>query len=149
MAFLSPVAVPLMLAGTGLAAAGQISSGIAAGRAADFNARVAEQNAELERWRSARDERLFRRDARRLQGKQRAAIAKSGVTTAGSPLEVLAETAAQAEEEALAIRFGGNVAHDRAKAQASLHRFEGRQRRLAGALGAGSSLLTGAARALS
>jgi hypothetical protein len=62
---------------------------------------------------------------------------------------VLTQTAAEAEEEALAIRFGGQVARGRAKGQASLDRFEGRQRLLAGALGAGKSLLTGAARVIS
>ncbi len=44
---------------------------------------------------------------RRLKATQRASYAKSGVTMEGSPLEVLADTQAQADLDEMIIRHGG------------------------------------------
>jgi hypothetical protein len=53
------------------------------------------------------------------------------------------DTATQAELDALAIRYGGEVGAARARSAAGLERMYGREKKTAGWIGAGTSLLTG------
>jgi len=56
------------------------------------------------------------RESARLMGAQRAAYAKSGVDVgSGTPLDVLAETAAESELEALRVRYGYKAARQNQK----------------------------------
>ena len=85
----------------------------------------------------AQDEKNSRSRLRRLLASQRALYAKAGVDiSSGSPLTVMADTAAEGEKEALNIRFG-------AKEEAGFRRFYGKQANAAGRRAAGASLLTG------
>lgn len=112
-------------------AGAQISAGVATQSAAKRQARIARvRGAEV-----AEDE---RRKGRRLRGKQRAAFAKSGVLISeGTPLDVLAQTAADAETNALraAIAF---------EQQAEDFASAGNAAFIQGALGAGATILGGA-----
>lgn len=112
-----------------LAQAGtQIGTGISARSAARDQAREA-------RARGAAEAALERRKGRRLAGKQRALFAKGGVLVSeGTPLDVLAQTAADAEENALRAAFGFE---QRAEDFESV----GRQVLTRGILGAGATLL--------
>jgi hypothetical protein len=51
----------------------------------------------------------LRKESERLVGKQRVAVAKSGVQMTGSTLEVLRDTFFNTEMDALGIRYAGSV----------------------------------------
>ena len=76
--------------------------------------------------------------------RQRALYGKSGVEIEGSPLLVMEDTAAQGEMDALAIRWGGDVAAARARSEANLMKMQGRTAGRLGAIQAGTTLLSGA-----
>jgi hypothetical protein len=65
----------------------------------------------------------------------------------GTPLEVLTETAAEAEADALMIRRAGSVAEARSMAEAAQQRMAGKAAMSRGIMTAGARLLGGAAKA--
>ena len=79
--------------------------------AAMFNADIIEK-------RGLQEETLIRRRSKQQQGLARVAIAKSGITVSGSALDALAESAANAEIDALNARFDATT-------QARLQRMQG------------------------
>jgi hypothetical protein len=125
----STVASSVGFAGTALSAAGAIASGRAQAQAAEFNAQAAVNQA-------AANEAQQRRNAARVLSQGRANVAASGIEMDGSPLEVMADSAAAAELDALTIRYGGQV-------RASQERMTGGMARSAGYTGAASTLLMG------
>jgi hypothetical protein len=106
--------------------------GKAENAAAQFNAQTAEQEA-------ASKATLIRSQAARQIGATRAQIGKSGATTAGTPLMVLAESAANAEIDALNATYTG-------ARQAALYRAGGANAKSQGRVAAGTALLNNAAR---
>jgi hypothetical protein len=124
----------LATVGTGLGVLGAVRAGQAASMAGQYNAQSALEE-------GAARESLIRQRADATLGATRAAIGKSGVTTAGTPLMVLAESAANAEIDALNARYT-------AGRQATLSTMRGQEGRRAAYLSAGTSLLTGASRIL-
>jgi hypothetical protein len=117
--------------------------------AASYNRMVALQNAESVRKAGEYAEEQQRKDALRLLGAQKAAYGKAGVTMEGTPLEMVAQTAAELEQEALATRYNYGVEESRYLSQAGYYGYEAeRQRALssypvgAGILKAGTTLLT-------
>ena len=126
------LAPTLMTLGTVASVAGSIQAGNAAKKAAEYNAATKEAEAQAEEYRR-------RQAARRQIGSIRAGVAKSGAAFEGTPLMVLAESAANAEIDALNARWSGGT-------QANLYRMEGRQAQRAGYIRAGTSLLTAASR---
>lgn len=155
--------VGLVAAGLGLQAFGSVQAGTSARQSARFNASVAENNAELSR-RLAEDarrrgrieEQRNRLQAARLKGRQAAALGAQGLdTSSGSPLDVLGDTAALGELDALQIRanaereaFQHSLRQSDFLNQASLSRARGDQAFTQGLFRAGGSLLTGAGRFL-
>lgn len=123
------------------------SQGQAQQKAAKYNAKVAQNQAEMARNAAAVREQQHRENVRRLSATQRANAGMSGVTTEGSPLLVMADTLEQAELDAQRIRYGGEVSATGFESQARLSRFQGDQASRAGMIGAGSTLLSGAASA--
>lgn len=106
----------------------QIHSGVSARSAAKDQARLARSRAAI----ASEDE---RRKGRRLSGKQRAAFAKAGVKIdEGTPLDVLAETAANAELDALRAAFSFEQ-------QAEDFESMGKVALTQGILGAGATIL--------
>ena len=131
------------------AAAGAVVSGIQQAEAAEFQSEIAKQEAELARRTGLIEEAESRRRAARLASAQRAAAGASGlVLEEGSPLEILAQTAEDAEFEALNIRFNSEVARTQARNRAKASQFEAKQALTAGAIGGGTALLTGGTKAL-
>lgn len=144
---LALIAAGAALAGSGLAASGAMRQGSAASSAADFQARVLQQQAEQERRIVASSERDFRRDQSRLMAQRRAALGGSGVEGAsGSPLLVSEDFAAETELQAQRIRQGGEITANRLRDRAALVRAEGDSARSAGVLSATGSLLSGIGR---
>ena len=119
----------LATAGSGLGALSAVQQGRAGQAAANYNAEVAGAEA-------ASRERAQRDEAERRLGSIRSQLGKSGATTAGTPLLVLAESAANAEIDALNTRASGGL-------QQTLYRSSGRNARTAGTIRAGTSLLAG------
>lgn len=138
----------LTVASTALQALGAISQGAAAKSAASYNAQLAEREAATARDTAAYEEQKSRDQARKVLGAQRSAFSKAGVTLEGTPLEVLAETAAEAEADALMIRRAGSIAEARSLAEAAQQRMAGRAAMTKGIMSAGGRLLGGGAKAL-
>lgn len=119
----------MAIGGTVMQASAMRAQGKAESAAAEFNARSAEQEA-------AAKESLIRQEAARRMGTIRSQIGKSGATTAGTPLLVLAESAANAEIDALSAQYTG-------QRQAALYRAGGANAKAQGRVMAGASLLSG------
>lgn len=132
----SALATPtaMQLAGTFLSAGSSVAQGRAAAQAAEYNARSAEMEA-------ASRESAQRAQSQRQLGAIRANIGKSGATMEGTPMMVLAESAANAEIDALNTRLTG-------QRQSTLYRMSGDSSRRQGNLMAGTSLLSGFGRIL-
>jgi len=148
----------LMLVGTGLAAGGQIYSGMAASaegksaeNLAEYNAALQEREAKQIEARTALQQRRQAEESERRMGTLRAGLGAGGaVTTAGSPLMIQAKQASEFELENLLIGYTGREEATAARSGAALSRMEGRIARqrgkagkMAGYTGAGSTLLTG------
>ena len=115
---------------------------------ADYNAAVAEQDAKAAKAKAEYDEKAHRENVRKILATQRALYGKSGVSMEGSPLLVMEDTQKQGELDALAIRYGGDVASARSRSEANVARMTGRNNAYAAKAGyiqAGSTLLSGAA----
>ena len=138
------VAAAAAVVGAAVAAYGTYESGQQASKAAKYNAKVADQQAELATRAGAQAEADSRERSRRLMATQRAALGTSGVTTEGTPLLTLLDTAQQAEMDALRARYSGEVRSQGFASEAVLLRSRAGQARTAGAIGAGATLLTGA-----
>lgn len=120
----------LATAGSALGVMGALSAGKAAQGAANYNAPSAMIEAQSR-------ENAQRAQAARQLGAIRAAIGKSGATSEGTPLLVLAESAANAEIDALNTQYTG-------QRQAGLYRAQGANARKASYIQAGTSLLSSA-----
>ncbi len=131
------VAVGLMVASAVVSTIGAVQQASAQAKSARYAADATQDQARAE-------EALQRNQARRLLGQQQAAFAASGVRAdSGSPLDVAADSAAQAELDALTIRQRGRVASD-------FYKFQARQARstipltiLGGTLNAASAFSSG------
>ena len=147
------MAVGATIAGTLFSAYGQMQTARgmkAAGRAAmqtaeynknirDRNARVAEQEADLRERVGGREVLRFRKQFDKLQARAGTAYRKSGVlATTGTPLDVLRESADEAEEDIQTIRLTAATDAGRLREQGVNQRLagqltllEGRQQKLA------------------
>lgn len=98
--------VALTALGTGVAAVGAIRQGQAQAAAMDFNAKVAQQNADIAEGQSLAASEAQQRDAQRRIGASVAAYGASGVQMSeGSPSDVLAESARMAALDNLTLKY--------------------------------------------
>jgi len=137
----------LTLVGAALSAVAAISSGKAQSDANEFNAEMAQQQAERERQIAARDAADYRRRNSRVLAASRARRAGGGVATQGSPLLVDEATAAESELGAQDIFAGGAANAYGYRQQAALFRSRASGARAGSFLKAGGTLLTGASEA--
>ena len=157
-----------ILAGLGMflsgamGAASSVVSANAARRQAEFSADqadddalVADRNAALVEDQAASEERKVRVMGRKVIGSMRAGIGASGLQGDGSALEILTESAANIEADALNIQTAGRYAVQSYKNEATRKRKYADMMRagagdimLGGVLSAGGQLLGGAAEAL-
>lgn len=126
------IALPLAIAGTAVSTVGSVIGGIQEGNMLRANARAAQSQA-------AADEEDIRRRNARVLSEVRARTGASGLLMEGSPLEVLADDAAEAELEAQRRRWQGNVEAEQLRSRA-------RGAMIGGFMNAGASLLTGGSR---
>jgi hypothetical protein len=113
--------------------------GEAAYDASKYNARTLKQDARLVEEEAKINEARQRRLAYKQISSMRANYGASGVTIEGSPLDVIEESAAMAEHDALLIRHAGAVRATSLRNSAALTLFEGRTARVSGYLGAAGS----------
>ena len=147
MPFMIPFIPYIVAAGAAVSAYGAYQQGQAAKKSADFNAEVAQQNAEL----AVRDARMRatqseREKTLRLGAIRASAGASGGSTGEGSVLDVLGDVAAQSELEKQDILYRGEAAKRGYTNTATLDKFQGSYASQAGYLRAGSELLGGAGR---
>jgi hypothetical protein len=136
----------MMAAGTMMQAFGQVQAGKAAQQAGDFNAGVDRNQAVAARGRAAFEARKQRDMTRKLLATQRAKFGVAGVGFEGSPLLVMEETAKEAELDARAIEYGGEMEAVGLESRALLSEWEGRTAKKAARTQAFTSLLGGASK---
>ncbi len=130
-------------------AAGTVMSADAQRKASNYNADVADANARAAQDKAAYDEKMHKESVRKILASQRALYGKSGLSSEGSPLLVMEESTKAGEMDALAIRYGGDIAAAKERSSANLLRMQGKNIKTAGYIGAGSTLLAGASQAMS
>jgi len=111
MAFVAPFMATYGAAiGAGVSAIGMISNGINQSNTADYNAQVASQNAEIARQQGVAAQTAQAQQAKQKIGLMIASYGSSGVSgDAGSPLDILGQSAAQAKLDNLNIGYNANL----------------------------------------
>jgi len=155
---MAPLAVPLVVAGTGLTAYGQLQQSQAAAAEAkasqamhEYNARLQERQAKQMEARAELEQKRQYQAGQRQMASLSAAMGKAGVVpTAGTPLLLQAVQASELELENLLI---GQESMERAQAlrsgaalsgmESAIARQRERYARTAGYFGAGATLLSG------
>ena len=137
----------VMVATAAVTAIGTASSAKAQSNASKQNALYAERNQQLSMMQAGAREEAQRRRARYALGSQAAAIAESGVdVNSGSAARSVAESATNAELDALNIRYEGLMQAEGYAAEAANERTRSKYAMNAGYFGAATSLLGGVAR---
>ena len=146
MATIALIGVAVTLLAAGASAYAQHEQAEAQSKVLKYNAREAERQAEVERNKAqfqanqqAEADRRTRAAARAIQGTSGVAVGE------GSSLLVDIDSARQAELNYQAIRFAGAERGRALSAQATIDRFQASNIRQQGNLGAGATLLGGAA----
>lgn len=151
------MAVPLLVAGTLVSAAGAISSGVQASAAANQQARAAEYNSTLSENQATQAfasgvqrESAQRRSAAQTLGEQRAALGASGVdATGGSALDVQLQSTRNAELDALQTRYEGVLTGQNYQSQAAMGQYQADTLRASGNAARRNSYMTAAGTLLS
>lgn len=147
MGIIETAVLALTMVGAGVSAYGAIQQGKTAKKMAEYNAKVAENEALREDMESREAIRRQRDRNRKLIGRQRAQIAKSGVQEVGSPLEVMAEDATNLELAVLDANRASLIKQQNYRQQGAVGLWEGRQQEKAGYIRAGAALIGGAGQA--
>lgn len=138
------VAAPfLLMAGTTMQVVGQMKQAAAMENAASFNKAASLQNAQLATQQAAEEERSYRVMARKQLGDMRANYAASGIELDGSAQDILEQSAATAEMDALRIKHGGQVKSAGYRNDAQLYGMQGQAARDQGYFSAAGTLLGG------
>ena len=147
------VAIAPVVIATGAAAAvtaaGAVYSGMQQKKAADYNAKMAEQNAKAIDVQTREAIRRQREQNRAILSAQRASALTSGVAETGSTLLVAMENARNLERNVTDIATQGNAQKYAAMNQATLSRVQGRAYQTSGFLQGAGTLLSGAASTMS
>lgn len=138
-------AAAVIAAGTLISAAGAGAEAQSRSQAAEYNAKINNLNAEAALDQAREDENRQRSYADRQLGDMRASYGASGVSSAsGSALEVLAQSASDAERDSLNIRHQGAMKAWAYKSGSSLDTMNAANARMAGGYGVASAIFGGA-----
>lgn len=135
----------LLLAGAVLGAVSSIQQGQAQKKANRFNAKMLDLQAKRTRIATTDKVTQFRQESGRIMETIKSQSAASGVRMTGTPLEVLAESAVNAELDALNLQFEGDMESARLKLEARHQRRAGTGAARAGVMGGASSIIGGIA----
>ena len=144
---MSVLAIPLIVAGTAVSAGASVYSGIQQKRAADYNAKMSEQNAKAIDVQTREAIRRQREQNRAILSAQRASALTSGVAETGSTLLVAMDNARNLERNVTDIATQGNAQQYAAINQATLSRMQGSAAMTSGLLQGTGTLLSGAGQA--
>jgi len=154
------VSIAATAAGAGIAAFGQKKQATAQNASIDYNAQIMENNAKISEIKAQDEIDQGEQEVSDLQerlslvkGSQRASFAGAGVLVdTGSPLDVLDDTQAQGDLDAMTLRgnasrraWGHNVNAYNQRGQANINR----RSKTSGNIGVASTLLSGAGRVAS
>lgn len=132
------------LAGTALSAVGAIASGNAQSAGLKAQAAAAERQASEERAASQREAMVRAKEARLMMSRQQAvAAASGGGATDPTVLDIMGDTAQQGEFNTQSALYEGEARGRGLEDQAAISRMQARQAKLAGFIGAGSTMLSG------
>lgn len=140
---MSAAAIPLIVAGTAVSSGAAVYSGIQQKRAADYNAKMSEQNAKAIDVQTREAIRRQREQNRAILSAQRASALTSGVAETGSTLLVAMENARNLERNVTDIATQGNAQQYAALNQATLSRMQGSSAMTSGVLQGTGTLLSG------
>ncbi len=133
--------LPYIVAGFQVVSA--LSQASAASSQANYNAQIADRNAGLAREQAARDAEAQQRHATQVLGAARAGFGASGVTSEGSPLDVLMNSASNAELDRQNILYKGELRAIGYSDTAALERSRAKAAEKEGLVGAASAIITG------
>ena len=133
----------VMAVGSAVSAGAAVYSGIQQKRAADYNAKMSEQNAKAIDVQTREAIRRQREQNRAILSAQRASALTSGVAATGSTLLVAMENARHLERNVTDIATQGNAQQYAALNQATLSRMQGRAYQTSGFLQGTGTLLSG------
>jgi hypothetical protein len=140
--------VALAVLGAGYSAYSSYQQGQAQGKLNDYNAALADQQAQTTQRDAAIQANATRRQNARILAKQRAGFAANGIdASTGSPLLVESEQAGYLEMGALETQRQGSIEAGRLSQQAVLDRMAGKNARVAGTMNATATALSGAGNA--
>lgn len=123
--FTLPGSLGSVSVGSALAAAGAVTSAVGAIQSGNAQQKMGEYNAAAALATAQSQEQLQRRQSQRILSQGRANAAANGLEMDGSPLEVMAQSAADAEMDALSIRYGGVVRAEQSRIQGNLAQKSG------------------------
>lgn len=143
-AIMTTIGPALSAIGTAVSVVGAFSQGRQSSDAAKYNAKLAEQNAVTARQQGAAQQEQQRKMAEKKIGSMAAAYSASGVSYEGSPLDVLAESAGNAELDYQTIKYNTELRAMGYNNTASLERSKASNAMTSGYMNAASSMLKGA-----
>lgn len=147
----------ILLAAAAVSAAAGVMGGVAANaqgqaaeKAAGYEADQLEESARITSRQNAAKEAELRREQARRAGRNRAAVAESGQGPGGTALELFKLSAIDAERDALAMRYTGQLESLGFRREASASRYrgklaaaKGRNEMIGSFIGAGATMLGG------
>lgn len=137
------MAVPVAIAGLALGVYGTIQQSQAIASSNYANAQIAEQNATLARDAAAAEARRHKLQTQGMLAHIRGQYAAGGVSLEGSPMDVLANSAANAELDNMLITYGGELKGRGLQDTASMDRSSARNATSAGYYNAAANALLG------
>ena len=141
---MSWIGTGIALVGTAVSVYGMYEQGQAAEATADYNAKLAENEAIAKEQQAHAESMQMQKNKERLLASQRAGFAKSGaVGTEGTPLLLMAEQAGTAELDILNQQRNRAMEATALRSEADLQRFQGKSAARAGAIGAAGTALSG------
>ena len=135
----------LSFAAAGVKAIGELQESKQRAEIEEFNADVSRQQAEMIKVRGRLDVMRQKQQAVTLRGTQQALFSKAGVVLSGSPLQVIQDSAAEAELDILLTEFNTFVGVSKAISIAEERDRRAKAERTIGRVRAGKTLLTSAA----
>lgn len=141
------VMTALVVASTAVSAIGAISAGNAQADAYRYQAQVADQNATAARQQAQTAALIQQEQAKRTMGATIAAYGASGIAMEGTPLDVLANSASQAERDRQQIIYKGEMQAAGYNNQAEMDRSSASNAQSQGYMKATGLLIGGAAKA--
>lgn len=140
-------AVAISVVATSVSVYGQVQQAQQAKAIGKYNAKMAEAQAKQTEMDAAENIRRKRKENARILATQRSKYAKAGVMEAGTPLELMAETAGNLELDVLDYNRQQRINAQNLRQQGAMDLAMGKNAAQAGYINAGATLLQGAGQA--